>query len=349
MFRNDHGKFVDVTKQVGLSKYTGWWNGVATGDFNGDGRPDIVATNWGTNSRYHTARAHPMRLYYGDVNSNDTLDDIQANYDSSMSAYVPSRPLTFYSGLNILKYHAGSYRNYAKEPLSEIIGPMMSYLSHKQINTLKSMVFINKGGRFVARPLPRAAQLTAGFDASVGDYNNDGHEDIFLSQNFFDLPPADTRLDGGRGLWLAGDGTGHFRAVPGQRSGVKVYGEQRGAALADINGDGRVDLAVTQNGARTKLYQNQTPKRGYRIRLVGPPGNRTAIGASLRLEYDDGKKGPRRAIQAGSGYWSQNSPVQVMGYPAGRRPEAILVRWPDGSSQKVSIQHGKWNYVISHH
>ncbi|HYW34147.1 MAG TPA: ASPIC/UnbV domain-containing protein, partial [Balneolaceae bacterium] len=80
--------------------------------------------------------------------------------------------------------------------------------------------------------------------------------------------------------------------------------------------------------------------------LVGPPGNRTAIGASLRLVYDDGKKGPRRAIQAGAGYWSQNSPVQVMGYPAGRRPAAILVRWPDGSREKVKLHKKKFNYTI---
>ncbi|MEX0770079.1 MAG: hypothetical protein WD035_05050 [Balneolaceae bacterium] len=48
---------------------------------------------------------------------------------------------------------------------------------------------------------------------------------------------------------------------------IEVYGKQRGAVLSDFNGDGRVDLAVSQNGADTKLYINQTSRPGIRIRL----------------------------------------------------------------------------------
>jgi hypothetical protein len=52
-----------------------------------------------------------------------------------------------------------------------------------------------------------------------------------------------------------------------------VYGEQRGAVLCDFDGDGRVDLAVNQNGAEIKLYQNVPGKPGLRVRLNRPPGN----------------------------------------------------------------------------
>lgn len=345
LFKNNHGQFQDVTKQVGLDKYKGWWNGVATGDFNGDGRPDIVATNWGTNSRYHLVAGHPMRMYYANLGADSHLDIIQANYDTTMKAYVPIRQLNFYSGFMPMFTHLHSYRDYAQSSLRHILGPVLEMIPYKQINTLESMVFINEGGRkFVAHPLPRAAQLTADFDASVGDYNNDGKEDIFLSQNFFDLPPGDVRLDGGRGLWLQGDGRGNFTAVPGQRSGVKVYGEQRGAALGDYNGDGRVDLVVTQNGNRTKLFLNHTPKRGLRIQLIGPGSNENAIGSSIRLVYKNGQEGPRRELQAGSGYWSQNSFTQVMGTDG--VPVQIKVRWFDGSHKTVKIPEGKKNFVI---
>jgi hypothetical protein len=64
-------------------------------------------------------------------------------------------------------------------------------------------------------------------------------------------------MDAGRGLLLRGRGDGTFDAIPGQKSGIMIYGEQRGCAAADFDGDGRPDLVVTQNGAETKLYRNR--------------------------------------------------------------------------------------------
>jgi hypothetical protein len=123
-------------------------------------------------------------------------------------------------------------------------------------------------------------------------------------------------------------------AVPGQESGIKMYGEQRGAALGDYNKDSRVDLVVTQNANATKLYRNVRAKPGLRVRLVGPDGNRTAIGATLRLVYDQGY-GPTREIHGGSGHWSQDSAVQVMGLADPAR--AVWVRWPDGKTESLKL------------
>ena len=80
----------------------------------------------------------------------------------------------------------------------------------------------------------------------------------------------------------------------------------------DFDGDGRVDLAVTQNGAETKLYQNVGAKPGLRVRLAGPPGNPDGIGATMRPIFGQ-RMGPAREIHGGSGYWSQDSAVQVLG------------------------------------
>src|ERR1035441_9830261 len=123
---------------------------------------------------------------------------------------------------------------------------------------LGSMLLLNRGSKFEVRLLPPAAQWSPVMGIAVGDLDGDGKEDLFLSQNYFAVRPEDGRMDAGRGLFLRGDGTGGFTAVPGQESGIVVYGEQRGCALADYDGDGRVDLVVAQNNDKTQLFHNRS-------------------------------------------------------------------------------------------
>jgi hypothetical protein len=117
----------------------------------------------------------------------------------------------------------------------------------------------------------------------VADFDGDTHDDIFLSQNFYEMAPTTPRLDAGRGLLLKGDGLGGFTSVPGRESGILVYGEGRGAAAADYDGDGRLDLAVAQNGAATRLFRGVAGRPGLRVRLQGTPVNPEAVGAVVRL------------------------------------------------------------------
>ncbi len=158
--------------------------------------------------------------------------------------------------------------------------------------------------------------------------DGDGHEDLFLSQNFFAYQIETSRSDAGRGLWLRGDGSGGMTPVPGQESGVTVYGEQRGAAVADFDGDGRVDLAVSQNGAETKLYRNVNARPGVQL------GTSLVVGARVRVEYADGSAGPLREIAASSGYWSQNS-VSIIG--AGKGAKSVVMEMPDGTKSLLAI------------
>ena len=129
-----------------------------------------------------------------------------------------------------------------------------------QVTTLSHIVFLKTDTGYLRQPLPIWAQFAPGFGVNVADFNGDGHEDIFMAQNFFATQIETNRLDAGRGLLLTGDGTGNLQPLPGHLSGIMVYGEQRGSAVADYNADGRPDLLVTQNGNRTRLFKNQLGK-----------------------------------------------------------------------------------------
>ena len=338
VFHNDHGKFTEVTQQLGLANLTGWWNGVTTGDLDGDGKMDIIASNWGLNSKYRTNRQHPRRLYFADLDGNGTVDLIESYYDEGMAKEAPERSLlAAATGMPFLRGRIPDFATYAQAGLADIYGDALKSAGVVDMNTLTSMAFLNRGDHFEGTNLPPEAQFAPAFGVCVGDFDGDGHEDVFLSQNFFATSPDTARTDAGRGLWLRGDGRGGFRAVPGQESGVTIYGEQRGCALADYDGDGRIDLVVSQNGNATKLYHNLGAKPGLRVRLNAGANNPTGVGAVARLVF--GKNyGPAREVHAGAGYWSQDSAVQVMATP--QSPTLIWVRWPGGRITQSDLPPG---------
>ena len=131
--------------------------------------------------------------------------------------------------------------------------------------------------------------------------------------------------------------------VPGQESGIAVYGDARGAAVADYDADARVDLVVAQNGAATRLFRNRLAQPGLRVKLSGPPGNPNGVGAAVRLVWGE-RQGPVREVQAGSGYWSQSSSTLVLGAP--ERPTAVWVRWPGGATTTTPVPSGATEIVV---
>ncbi len=347
VFRNDDGQFTDQTDALGLGGYRGWWNGVAMVDANNDGRLDIVATNWGRNSFYETLLREDggdsrLALFVGDVDGNGTLEQLEAVRDGGRWLPVRDRH-ALEKGLPDLGSRFLLHAEMVKAGIEGIAGPAFARLKKMEVNHLDTTLFINRGDRFEPVPLPMEVQLSTAFSVCVGDVDADGNDDLFFSQNFFAVRPEDPRNDAGAGLWLLGHGDGTFRALGPGESGVRVDGEQRGAALADFDHDGRVDLVVTQNAATTRLFRNQAQARGLRVRF---DGGVEGAGVCLRLCYADGTKGPVRAVQAGSGYRSANATTQVLG--AAGEAVAVEVAWPSGKKTIVPLNPGQAEAVLSY-
>ncbi|MBE7504102.1 MAG: VCBS repeat-containing protein [Verrucomicrobiales bacterium] len=337
LYRNHRGVLRDESSAWGLAELTGLWTGVTAGDFDGDGRMDLVAGNWGLNSPYRASPAEPLQMLYGDLDNNGIVDVLEA-YQVPGLGLAPRRDFdAVAAALPFVRHRFASRRAYAQASLSEVLGPASVRARPLEVTTLLSTVFMNRGQRFEAVPLPSQTQWAPVFGVGVADLDGDGFEDLFLSQNLHATQPDFTRMDAGRGLVLRGDGRGGWAVLSSQESGVALDGEQRGCALGDFDADGRTDLAIAQNGAATGLFHNLGARPGLRVRLAGPGRNPEGVGAQLRLRWGD-RLGPARELHAGSGYGSQDSLVPVLATP--EPPSQLWVRWPGGAETETPVPPG---------
>lgn len=320
-FRTEDGK------STPSSEWTGLWQGIAAGDFDGDGWMDLAASNWGLNHDPAPDPEHPATLFYNQLGG-ESPEILESVFDPAL------RELTPQHGLDVLgraipqwidqfRTHAQFSQATLPQLTKGVSPPWQKVTAAKWEHT----VFLNRKTHFIAIPLPAVSQWSPAFGIVAADFDGDGHVDLFLAQNFFGTRPGVTRSDAGRGLLLRGLGNGHFEPMPGTDSGIQIYGEQRGAAAADFNKDGRIDLAVTQNSGPTRLFINRSAKPGIRVQLVGPPGNPNGIGAQMRW-ITPKQSSPAQEIQGGSGYGSQNSSIVTVSRPP--VDARLEVLWPGG-------------------
>ncbi|MFN7924772.1 MAG: CRTAC1 family protein [Bryobacteraceae bacterium] len=307
---NGDGSFTDVSERSGIARYTGKGMGVSFADYDGDGDADIFVANDSVRGLLFRNDGH------GKFDEVAIEAGVALREDGYAIAGMGSdfrdldndgRPDLLVSG--ILNDSFLLFRN---------LGPKDGFED-----------YAHRTGLLMA-----TRQLT-GWSLGMYDFDNDGWKDMFFASGH--LMQLDRYL--GR---LSALPNRVFRNVAGRTlqdvsadagPDLQLAASHRGAAFADFDNDGRVDVVVTAVDAPAKLFRNVTPLRGHwlAVKLRGAKANRQGLGAVVRLRLPDGRTLHNQATTA-VGYASASEPLVRFGL--GAAAEATLeIDWPGGRTQ----------------
>jgi enediyne biosynthesis protein E4 len=307
------GKFADATQKAGFYEPTSKSLGVAIFDYNNDGWPDIMLAN----------DTQPNKLY---LNKRDgTFEEKAVSAGIAFSEDGVAR-----AGMGV---DAADYDRSGRPSLiiSNFANQMLS-LYHNEGNGL----FVDEAP---SSEVGRASLVTLGFGCFFFDYNNDGWSDIFVADGHIEneIERVQKRVSYAEAPHLFRNlGGAKFQEVTQQMGHVfsdpKVA---RGAAYADIDNDGALDLLVTTNGGRAYLFHNEGgTNHSLRIKLVGTRSNRDGIGGVVRVISGQDKQW--QMIKSGSSYLSQSELTVTFGLADKKNADTVEVQWPSGQVDKLS-------------
>ncbi len=272
--------------------WTGFSQGVTTGDYDGDGDTDIAQAMWGA----------PSTVFRNDGTGHfrDVGDEIG----------IPAGEGVFDNGIVWADVDNDGDLDLA------IVGEG------------RIALYRNKGKSYSRYQVIRWTRPMSGFQVCFGDFNNDTILELYLSgENVYE-----------------NDGEGYFSPVPAAESGLEdslSIEDPRGAALADFDNDGDLDIYVTNKDGSNRLFRNDLNNSDWiEAEIVSDPqGHGGSIGAKIDL-YQSGHLGSKshlkghREITGEYGYLGQDAPTAHFGAPAaGGARYDLRVTFPDGTQK----------------
>jgi hypothetical protein len=307
------GKFEDATQKAGLSDSTSKSLGIAILDYNADGWPDILIAN----------DTQPNKLY---LNKKDgTFEERGVTSGIAFSEDGVAR-----AGMGV---DAADYDRSGRPSviISNFANQMVS-LYHNEGNGL----FVDEAPQ---SEVGRATLVTLGFGCFFFDYDNDGWPDIFVADGHIEdqIERVQKRVSYAEPAHLFHNlGGGKFQEVTAQMGQAFAAPRvARGAAYADIDNDGFLDVLVSTNAGPAFLFHNEGgTNHSLRLKLVGTKSNRDGIGAVVRIT--SGSDRQSKMLCSGSSYLSQSELVLTFGLGTQTKADNVEIQWPSGQVDKLS-------------
>jgi enediyne biosynthesis protein E4 len=313
LFRNNgDGTFTDVSVESGIARHLGKGMGAAVADVDDDGWPDIFVAN----------DTVPNFLFRN--RGDGTFEEVAAAWGVAVNQFGTA-----------VSAMGADLRDVDNDGRVDLFVTDL---------TNEGFLLFRHGGRWY-EDASDAARVTlatlpyTGWSNPVADYNNDGWKDLFSANGHVidNIEQMQSRTYRQPNLLLLNNGDGTFRDVSGEAGADFVRpAAHRGAAVADIDNDGRLDLVVTALGERPKVLRNVTDAEGrwLMLRLVGRASNRDGLGTVVRVTLDDGRVLVNHATTS-VGFASSSDPRVHLGLGRVEYVRQIELLWPSGVRQVI--------------
>ncbi|MGB1448675.1 MAG: VCBS repeat-containing protein [Flavobacteriaceae bacterium] len=224
-FENNAGKF--TVKDHALTAMKGWWNSLHLVDLNQDGRKDLIVGNHGTNSRFKTSKAQPIKLYFNDFDENGRGEGVLTATHQDGKEYPFALRHNLIDQMKSLKKKFPNFESFKAADMTKIFTPkaLNESLVLEAIE-FKTMAFLNKGDyNFTPIDLPKQVQFSPVYAINHGDFDGDGDMDVLMGGNLYKTKPEVGSYDASYGLYLENTPDGFIFHPNGK--GFNVKGEIR--------------------------------------------------------------------------------------------------------------------------
>lgn len=326
LYRNLGGKFEDVSAKAGVADPTSKSLGVGIADFDKDGWQDIFVAN----------DTQPNKLYKN--NGNGTFAEVATVAGVAFSEEGKARAGM---GVDFADYDGSGFP-------SLIIGNFSNETLGVYHNEGKTGLFIDEAP---STAIGQATLLTLTFGLFFFDYDLDGRSDIFLANGHVadDINKVQPKITYAQPPQLFhNEGKKKFAEV--SRKAGKPFTRPvigRGAAYADFDNDGDLDVLMVTNGGPAYLLRNEggNQARFARFETIGATANRSGIGAKITVFLPDGSK-QWQTVHSGSSYCSQSELPLTFGLGRNDKIDRVEIEWPNGKVEKLSGLSANQLYMV---